>query len=277
MRIGAFEVFFASDGTFRLDGGAMFGIVPKTLWSRLTRPDRKNRIRMGLNSLVVRFPGGVAVVDTGMGGDWDATARKRYGMSGCGLLPGRLRGMGVPPESVTHLVCTHLHFDHAGGNCTDGRPTFPEARYLVQRAELDAAANPGPLSAGSYREGDWRPVETSGNLVALREDRVELAPGMELLRTGGHTRGHQMVTVSADGLTVACPGDLVPTRHHLNLPYIMGYDLYPEELVARKRELLERAAADGWLLLFEHDAEPAFCRVERHGRRFFAKPLEAAE
>jgi len=275
MRLGRLEVFAVQDGRFWLDGGAMFGIIPKPLWSRLTKPDRKNRIHMGTNCLVLLYGGQVLVVDTGWGSEWSAKERRIYRLEESGSLPERLAASGVEPEQVTLVANTHLHIDHAGGNCRGSKPTFPNARYLIQKDEIKAAQNPSPLSAGSYRERDWKPLLEAG-VVEMLDGDFEVLPGCRLIKTGGHTKGHQVLLIQTDNATIFYPGDLIPTRHHLNLPYIMGYDLYPEELVERKREFLERAMREGWLLLFEHDVEPAFCRIEKHGKHFYAKPAVEA-
>ena len=275
MRLGNLEVFAVQDSRFWLDGGAMFGVVPKPLWRRLTKPDRKNRIYLGANCFVVLYKDAALVVDTGWGDEWGEKERRIYRLEGGGLLRKRLADAGVAEDDVRFVANTHLHIDHAGGNCTNGAPAFRKARYLLQTAEVDAAQNPSPLSAGSYREGDWRPLIDAGVLELLPSD-AEPLPHCRLIKTGGHTKGHQVLLVETPDVTVLFPGDLIPTRHHLNLPYIMGYDLYPEELVERKRQFLEQAVKDGWLLLFEHDVEPCFCRVGKRGRRFYAKEVAEA-
>ena len=266
MRIGDYKVRVVNDGRFRLDGGAMFGIVPKPLWSRLTKPDRKNRIDLGLNLLLIEGRGKRLLVDTGFGDTWSSRERERYGLDGTGRLPERLAEVGVSVSDVDFVVNSHLHFDHAGGNCKDGEPLFPNGTYIVQETELNAALKPSPLSASSYRDSDIKPIMEREQLKTIEGD-YEVLPGVLLLNTGGHTKGHQAVLIRSGGTTFFYPADLIPTRFHLNIPYIMGYDLYPEETVAQKERLLRSAVEEGWFLLFEHDVEPRIYRVEfRSGR-----------
>jgi len=170
MRIGDYEVRVVNDGRFRLDGGAMFGIVPKPLWSRLTKPDRKNRIDLGLNLLLIEGRGKRLLVDTGFGDTWSSRERERYGLDGTGRLPERLAEVGVSVSDVDFVVNSHLHFDHAGGNCKDGEPLFPNGTYIVQETELDAALNPSPLSASSYRDSDIKPIMEREQLKTIKGD-----------------------------------------------------------------------------------------------------------
>lgn len=269
MRIGEYEIRAINDGMFRLDGGAMFGIVPKTLWSRLTEPDARNRINLGINLLLIEGYDRRLLVDTGLGSGWSEAERKRYGMDGIGRLSERLEEFTLSVSDVDFVINSHLHFDHAGGNCVNGAPLFPNAVYLVQESEVEAALNPSPLSASSYRKSDIEPVIENEQLKKIDGD-FEVLPGVMLLNTGGHTRGHQAVLLRSGGVTLFYPADLIPTRFHLNIPYVMGYDLYPEETVERKREFLKQAVEEDWVLLFEHDVEPLFYRVEFRSGRYRA-------
>lgn len=261
-----------SDGFFGLDGGAMFGVVPRVLWQKRNPPDPSNRILLALRPLLIRTGDSVVVVDTGIGDKYGETFNTMFNVDHRATLVGSLAERGIEPNDVTHVVLTHLHFDHAGGATRPGPagrpvPTFPNARHLVQGLEWHDATNPNRRTRGSYREDDFRPLEAAG-LVDLVDGDAEPLPGVRLLRTGGHTRGHQVVLVESDEHVDAYWADLVPTTTHLNVPYIMGYDLFPLETMERKEELLTRAADEHWTCWFEHDPAVAAGRVTRQGDRF---------
>lgn len=264
MRIGRYEIEIFSDGTFKLDGGSMFGVVPKVLWSREKPADEHNRVEMDMNCLLIRDPDGhVIVVETGAG---TKLSDKQRGMFGIERPPALLRELarrGVRPEDVTLVVNTHLHFDHSGGNTRrEGDllvPTFPKASYVFQRLEwLDAmAAN--ERTRGSYYPDDFAPLEATGK-VELVDEAVELLPGLRLDRVQGHTRGTQTVRVSDGRSTVFFSSDFMPDRHHLPLAWIPAFDLYPLDTLEAKRTILARAVEEAWIVGFTHDL-PRFGRV----------------
>lgn len=269
MKLGDLEFHILTDGTFRLDGGAMFGVVPRVLWERKMPPDERNRVRFAMNSLLIRSAGKWILVETGAGDKWDAKHRDIFGFEGSARLPEQLLARGVRPEEIDLVINTHLHFDHCGWNThvVEGkvRPTFPNARYVVQRGELDHAKRPTERDRASYLSDNFEPVEAANQWWLLEGDR-EVAPGVELLRVPGHTRDMQCVRLSGGGKTAFLFADLVPTTAHLPFPWIMGYDLYPLTTLENKKKWIPTVAQEGWLALFGHDPEiPAAYLRERDG------------
>lgn len=283
MQFGDYRVKVVPDAEFRLDGGAMFGVVPRSLWSRFAPPDAENRVRLNMNCLYVEAGSERVLVDTGIGDKWTPKQAAVYGIDREASLGERLRALtGCAPEEVTVIVNTHLHFDHAGGNTrldAEGRPVpaFPNARYFVSRAEFEHAESPHERDRASYLAENWRPLAESGQLE-LKPDAYEVVPGLRLETVPGHSRTMQCVRLDRGGRTLYGFADLVPTRAHVPLPWIMGYDLYPVETLEAKRRLLPQAAREGWLCLFYHDAEAPLCRlVEEEGKlRALPHAAEAA-
>jgi glyoxylase-like metal-dependent hydrolase (beta-lactamase superfamily II) len=272
VQFGDYRVEVVPDAEFRLDGGAMFGVVPRPLWERSSPPDAQNRVRLNMNCLFVEAGGERVLVETGIGDKWTERQAALYGISRAASLGERLRALaGCAPEDVTVVVNTHLHFDHAGGNTKfdgEGRlvPTFPNARYLVSRAEFEHAERPHERDRASYLAENWRPLAESGQLE-LKPDAYEVVPGLTLETVPGHSRTMQCVRLTRGGRTLYGFADLVPTRAHLPLAWVMGYDLYPVETLEAKRRLLPRAAREGWLCLFYHDPDAPVCRlVEEEGK-----------
>lgn len=278
MQIGDVEVHLIKAGTARLDGGAMFGVVPRPLWEKKAPPDDRNRIGLSMNVCLVRSAGKTILLDTGAGDKFDDKFRDLYGL-GPWNLPGALRVLGVAPERVDVVVNSHLHFDHAGGNTVRDeagkvRAAFPNARYVVQRTEWEEALAAHERNRASYVEENYLPLRESGQLE-LVEGAVELAPGVTTFPLPGHTLGMQGLLLDSDGKTALYLADCVPTRHHLPLPWIMGYDLYPVVTLETKKRLLPVAAKEGWTLLFEHDPEvPAAVLEEVKPYSFLAHPVE---
>ena len=251
-------------GLVRLDGGAMFGVVPKPLWSRRIRPDDRNRIALAMRCLLVEVGDTIVLVDTGLGNKEDEKFLEIHGVENAGAptrLETSLRASGVEPEDVDIVVCTHLHFDHAGGATRSSDrgeivPSFPKARYVVRRGEWEFAHQSNERTRASYFTSAFEPLTEAGLLDFLEED-AEVAPGVEVIRTPGHTPHHQSVVVRAGETTVFYPADLAPTQAHVPLPWIMGYDVEPLVTLESKRKWLTRAGRDGWLIVFEHDADVA--------------------
>lgn len=257
MKLGAFEIDPITDGHFRLDGGAMFGVVPKVLWERCCPADELNRIPLSLTCLLIRAHGGNILVDTGLGSKEDAKFHKMFAVDRTASLDQSLARLGLSCEDIDLVVNTHLHFDHAGGNTRytdDGTliPAFPKAQYIVQRGEYEDAVQANERTRASYRPDNFMPI-TDANRWDLLDGNSELLPGITAVLTPGHTRFHQGVKIESEGQTAFYLGDLIPTVSHLPLPFIMGYDLAPVQTLETKRGLLDRAYADHWLLLFEHD------------------------
>jgi len=277
MKVGKFDVELLSDGVFKLDGGAMYGTVPKNLWCRHEHPDEANRIPLCLGSLLITTPQGRRVlVDTGLSSKYEKDAKftKIYAVSRQVTLRDELKSRSIRPADIDFVVNTHLHFDHAGGDTEyneEGKlaPQFPKARYVIQKVEWHDATHPHERNAASYLQENFAPLEDTG-LLELVDGDFELEPGLKVRRTGGHTRGHQVVSIESEGETAVYMGDLIPTRAHVPLPYIMGYDLYPVDTLEAKRGLLKKAAAEGWTLLFQHDVERRHAKVVEHEGRFFA-------
>lgn len=266
MKLGRFECRAVETGTFRLDGGAMFGVVPKVLWSKTNPADENNRISMAMRALYVEGDEHRLLVDCGAGTKLDEKMLRNYVIETYGLGPA-LERSDIPPSSVTDAVATHLHFDHAGGyTYYDGkgdlRLVMPEATHHIQRTQWEAALDPNEKDRASFFEENFKPIEGLGRLH-LVEGEEEIYPGVTLIPTNGHTPGHQVVLIDGgDGKLLYC-GDLIPLASHVNLPYIMSYDHYPLETLEEKKRLLGRAADEDWILFFEHDPEIAACRIGR--------------
>lgn len=273
MRIGGHTVWTVLEGTFGLDGGSMFGVVPRPLWSRAHPPDERNRITMALRPLVIRADDGRCIlVDAGIGQRFDAKQQAIYGyQSRSQGIVGALSRLGIAPGDVTDVIATHLHFDHVGGLLTrseDGRltPSLPRARVHLQEAAWEWAANPSQWDQGSYFGQDFEIWERQLDLKMLRGD-AELADGIRVHETAGHTPGHQIVVVADGADTLVYCADLIPTATHVRLPYIMAYDQRPLLTLDEKKMLLAQAIEENWILVFEHDPHTAACRLrERDGR-----------
>ncbi len=274
MRIGRFDVEIFSDGKFKLDGGAMFGIVPKVLWEKRKPADERNRVEMDMNCLLIRDGDHVVVVETGAGPKLSPRSREIFGIERPPALLDELARRGVRPEDVTLVVNTHLHFDHAGGNTRleEGRlaATFPRATYAFQRTEWQDAMSPNERTRGSYFADDFAPLEAAGKLE-LVDESVEVLPGVRLDRVQGHTRGTQTVRVNDAGTTLLFTSDFLPDRHHLPLPWIPAFDLFPLDTLEAKRLILKRATLERWLVGFTHDL-PRFGRItEQEGKYAFTE------
>lgn len=257
MQFGDFELFVVSDGTFQLDGGAMFGTIPKVLWERTHPADDRNRILMGLNCLLIRTPTENILVDTGLGAAYDEKFAFLYGVdkSETDLLRS-LAAAEVQAADISKVILSHLHFDHVGGNCFrdkngEFRPTFPNAIYYINQGELAYAKEPDSRSKPSYLPYTWEPLEKREQVALISGDE-EVAPGVTILSAPGHTPNHQIVTVQSGGLTACFLADLVPTPSHLKTHYVMGFDLDALTAMKNKERVLKQAQAENWLLIFEH-------------------------
>ena len=256
MKLGAFEIYPVTDGRFRLDGGAMFGVVPKVRWQNCCPADDMNRVPLSLTCLLIRAHGRNILVDTGLGDKEDAKFQSMFAIDRTPTLRESLRQRGLAPDDIHLVINTHLHFDHAGGNTTRRgdhlNSAFPKATYHVQRGEYEDAARVNERTKASYRRDNFMPIAHVNQWEFLTGD-TELLPGITTVVTAGHTRFHQSVKIESEGRIAFFLGDLIPTVSHLPLPYIMGYDLYPIQTLETKRWVLDRAFEENWLLIFEHD------------------------
>jgi glyoxylase-like metal-dependent hydrolase (beta-lactamase superfamily II) len=282
-RCGPLAVHLVGDGGFRLDGGAMFGVVPRVLWERHKPPDERNRIRMATNCLLVETGDDLVLVDTGIGDKNDARFAEQFGLEpGAVRLPEAILRVGFEPGDVTHVLLTHLHFDHCGWNTREagGRlvPTFPRARYWLERGEVDHARNPNERDRASYDGRNWEPLFDAG-VVELFDDEGSPAAGVRAVKAPGHNRDMCLALVEggAGEDTLVFWADLVPTAAHVPYAWIMGFDLYPMTTLENKQRWLPRAAQEGWTCVFEHDPDLPVGRLvtERPGR-YRAEPLAVA-
>ena len=259
------------DGPFRLDGGAMFGVVPKPLWEKLAPADDRNRIQLAMRPLLVEAPWGRMLVDCGVGDKMPEKARDIYALDRTRHLDHALAARGLDAAAIDVVLATHLHFDHFGGATTRGAgglvPRFPRARYLIRDAEWEDATHPHERNRASYLQDDFVPLRTA-NAVDFFTGDATVKPGVRVERTGGHTGQHQVVYLESGGRTAVFVADLIPTTAHLQDPWVMGYDLFPMETLAFKKRFIREAIAREYLIFFEHDPLVAAGIIrERDGRR----------
>ena len=275
--VGRLTVHAIQAGGQKLDGGAMFGVVPKPLWERRIPADERNRIQLGMRCLLIEHERGLVLVDNGAGNKENQKFHDIYGVENAGeadrtRLEDGLRSLGVKPEDIALMIDTHLHFDHAGGNTWVDRggairPTFPNARYVVQRGEYDWATHTNERTAASYFPHNFEPVVAAGQFDFVSGE-TEVWPGIRLLPTPGHVPHHQSVLLESDGARAFYPADLIPTAAHIPLPWIMGYDVEPLRTLETKRRILKRATEEDWLVIFEHDAFVTSGRVAHDGKGY---------
>lgn len=272
MRFGKLRLDVVSGGRFRLDGGAMFGVVPKTLWERKFPADERNRVLLAANCLLVRGDWFTLLVDTGIGAGWDAHSRDVYGIESGPTLVEGLGRIGVSADDVDAVVVSHLHFDHAGGavRFEEGRPVpaLPRATLYVQEAELAHARSPNERDRASYVPEHWEPWAQMRRLEAVTGES-EIRPGVTVTPLRGHSEGMQAVRIESEGRTAFFFADALPTTAHVPIPWIMAYDLYPVEMIETKKRLLEQAVSEAWLSVFYHDPDVPWGRIvdELDGKR----------
>ena len=316
MQFGDYRVEVIPDTEFRLDGGAMFGVVPRVVWERVSPPDDKNRIRMNMNCVFIDTGKDKILIETGIGEKWSPKQTEMYGIFRDKPLADTLHEIaGVRPEDITIVINTHLHFDHAGGNTIladeggnasvhergnraaevestsvrpiatlpNGRvsalkvvPQFKNARYLVSASELAHAENPHERDRASYLPENWEPLKATGQLEPMPDDYAPV-PGLRVQTARGHSETMQTWRLDRGGKTLFGFADLIPTRHHVPLPWIMGYDLYPTETLAFKKGILPRAVEEGWTCLFYHDLEHPLCRLTVAENKIEAAPVTGQE
>ncbi|PYO50607.1 MAG: MBL fold metallo-hydrolase [Gemmatimonadetes bacterium] len=276
-KIGALTVHAIQAGGQKLDGGAMFGVVPKPLWEKRIAADERNRIQLGMRTLLIEHQSGLILIDTGAGNKENEKFKDIYGIENEGaarltMLEDGLARIGVRPSDIVLVINTHLHFDHAGGNTrlrSDGQleVSFPNATYIIKRGEYEFATHPNERTAASYFDRNYTPVEAA-NKVEFVASEKEIVKGVRVIPTPGHTPFHQSILIESAGERAFYLGDLVPTHAHLPLPWIMGYDVEPLVTLETKRRILKQAVDENWLVIFEHDATTAWGRVEHDGKAY---------
>lgn len=279
-RLGDFELHALNDGFFRLDGGAMFGIVPRTLWEKVAPPDGQNRILLAVNTLLIRTGRNNVLVDAGIGGKFDADFAATFGIVRKRTLLDNLKGIGLGAEDIDTVILSHLHFDHAGGATVRSgegfAPAFPRATIVLQEGMLEEARRPNPRTRRSYIPEDFLPLKEAGRIRFTKGD-AEIVPGVSVRRTGGHVENHQVVVAESGGRTAVYWGDLLPTANHLNPAWVTGYDLFPHEVAAFKEEMVARSAAGSWVNFLDHDPQTAMAVFRKDAKGYKADPIERVD
>ena len=277
IQFGDVSLVSLHDGLFRLDGGAMFGVVPRPLWQTQMPPDTRNRILMGMRPLVVEASWGRLMIDCGVGDKMDTKSVEIYAIDRTRHLSHALADVGLDRASIDVVLATHLHFDHIGGATAlvDGQvvPSFPGARYVIRAAEWEDATHPHERSRASYLKNDFVPLKDAG-VVDFHDGDGDIRPGVRVVRTGGHCAQHQIVFIESAGQTAVFVADLIPTTAHIRDVWIMGYDLYPMDTLAYKRQFIRQAIDREYLIFFEHDPLVAAGYIrEKDGRRYVEQVL----
>jgi len=274
---GPYTLHLLHTGTFKLDGGAMFGIVPKPLWEQRIPADAKNRIELAMRCLLIRGKGRCMLVDTGIGNTFSEKEQSIFGVDHTThTLTDSLNAVGVAPSEVTDVIFTHLHFDHSGGAVVRQGdaivPRFPEATHHVQAAHWEAARSPNPKEQNSFRSAILNPLANRAAWT-FHEGHGQLMPGIELLRIDGHTTAQQMVKVSGPEATYVFVADLIPTHHHAGDAWTMAYDIAPLQTIDEKARFLRKAEAERWQLIFEHDLDVPLGHVQMTDRGPHIEPI----
>lgn len=271
MQIGKYKLSIIESGFFALDGGAMFGIIPKALWQKTNPPDEANRIKMSTRNLLLESDSKKILIDTGMGNKWDEKLKNIYAIDEKISMNGFLVQMGLNSEDITDVILTHLHFDHTGGSTElkDGNlePAFPNAKYYVQKKNYDWAINPSDRDKGSYIKENFQPLFEEGVLNFVNGN-TQFDDEIEFEVINGHTFSQQIVKISDGTNTFLFCADLIPTFGHIPLPYIMGYDLQPLVTLEEKKKYLQLALEENWKLFFGHDPEIAFATIKKYGEGY---------
>lgn len=259
MQLGNFRIRWISDGDFKLDGGAMFGVVPKTLWTKRYPCDERNYIQMALNCLLIETPDAKVLIDTGYGNKLSAKQQAMFQLHQPPTLFESLEAAGVEREAIDFVIYSHMHSDHTGGGTfldANGvvQASFPRARHVMQAKEWAEASSPTIRSKHAYFPENWQAIEALG-LISPADGTVEICPGVRVIPTGGHSQGHQVVRIESEGQVALHLADLLPTHAHLNPLWVMAYDDYPMDSIMAKDTWIKRAKAEGWWLTFYHDPE----------------------
>lgn len=272
MKIGKYELKIINSGYFWLDGGAMFGIIPKPLWEKTNLPDSANRIKLSTRNLLLINGNRKILIDSGMGNKWDAKSKSIYSINQDEFsLDNELVKAGISAGEITDIIITHLHFDHTGGSIKleNGKliPAFPNAKYYVQKKNFEWAVNPSERDRGSYIKENFVPIFEAG-LLNLIDNNIDFDDEIEFLVVNGHTFSQQLVKISDSSTTILFCGDLIPTSSHIPIPYVMGYDLQPLVTVQEKKNILSQANEEQWKLFFEHDPEFALATIKKTDKGF---------
>jgi glyoxylase-like metal-dependent hydrolase (beta-lactamase superfamily II) len=271
LNFGNFELTVLSDGKYWLDGGAMFGVVPKLMWERKFAPDEMNRLRVGLTSLLIRSDERTVLVETGIGNKLPEKSKRIHGNEERLLLS--LEEAGVAPEDVDIVINSHLHFDHCGWNTMlkNGKviPTFPRAKYYIQRGEWEHGQRQLERDRVSYISDNYNPLIENGQAELIDGDR-EIAPGVSVKLFPGHTANMQAIIVESQGKKACYISDLIPTTAHLDLTWVMSYDLFPLDTIENRKRFYADAVRDKWLVVFTHDPLTPWAYVEDRGNGKYA-------
>lgn len=257
MKIGKYEILSVKSGTFKLDGGAMFGVVPKVLWNKTNPADDLNRINLATRSLLLISEKRKILVDTGIGNKFDEKFKNIYAVENL-TIDEVIKQKGINPDTITDVVITHLHFDHAGGSTKisgdEVIPTFRNAKYHIQKGHYEWALNPSEKDRASFLKDDFLPLQDFNQLV-LTEGEFKLDDEIEIIVSNGHTPFQQHLKISDGKQTLFYCGDMIPTSSHIPYPYVMSYDLYPLTTIEEKKKILPQAYEENWILFFEHDPD----------------------
>ena len=266
MKLGRFEVFSIVENSFKIDGGAMFGVVPKIIWQKVYPPDENNMVKLDINLLLIRTDGENILIDVGIGDALSERQKKMFGVERESALEKRLSELRLRPEDIHLVLLTHLHADHAGGVIKLNQngiksPRFPRARHVVQIKEWKEAMHPDERTSATYFTSNLKILEEE-KLLELIDGEDEAATGIRLISTGGHTPGHQAVLIEDRGDKILWAGDIIPSTHHLRIPYVASVDLFPRETMEQKKRFLQMCSEDGWIVAFDHDLKVKLGRIE---------------
>ncbi len=266
MQIGKYTIKIIHSGFFSLDGGAMFGIIPKPLWEKTNPADEANRIKLATRNLLLENGNKKILIDTGMGNKWDEKNTNIYSIDQKDYALGSsLSQFGLKPEDITDVILTHLHFDHTGGSTIEENgkfvPAFPNAKYFVQKKHFEWAMNPSYKDRGSFIKENFEPLAENGVLNFI-EGEKKFDENIEFILGNGHTFSQQLIKISDSSTTLLFCCDLFPTSTHIPLPYIMGYDLQPLVTLEEKKKILKKAVDENWKLFFEHDPQTVYATVK---------------
>jgi len=274
MKIGKYTLSIINSVYFALDGGAMFGIIPKPLWQKTNSPDDVNRIKLATRNLLLSNGKRKILIDTGMGNKWDEKSKNIYAIDQTNSLEGSLTKLSLTPSDITDVILTHLHFDHTGGSTKIENekliPSFPNAKYYVQRKNYEWAIKPSDRDKGSYLKDNFQPLMDEGVLNFI-DGEEKFDDEVEFIICNGHTFAQQLIKISDTSNTIFYCGDLFPTTSHIPLPYVMGYDLQPLVTVEEKKKILIKAVDENWKIFFEHDPETAIATIMKDEKGFKVK------
>lgn len=267
MKTGRFEIFSILENSFKIDGGAMYGVVPKIIWQKLNPPDADNMVKLDINLLLVKADGENILIDAGIGDALSERQKKMFGVEKPSGLDKGLSEAGIGPEDIHLVLLTHLHADHAGGVVKpdrDGKklPRFPNARHVVQLKEWMEAMEPDERTSATYFTSNLKLLEQE-RLLELIDGEDQVADGVKLINTGGHTPGHQAVLIEDGEAKIIWPGDIIPSTYHIRMPYVAAVDLLPRETMQQKKKFLRMCSEEGWLLAFDHDLKVKLGKLEQ--------------